>query len=136
MGSGARLKLLLDTHVWLWRLLDPDRITEAAEAAISDSESELFLSPVSTWETLILARKERLTLLPSPVEWVLDGLRRSALTAVPLTHGIAIRSESLAGFGSDDPADRFIVASALERDLTLVTADEAMHAFSPVATLW
>jgi PIN domain nuclease of toxin-antitoxin system len=130
------VRLLLDTHAWLWRLLDPKRISADAEAAIADPGNELLLSPISTWETLVLARKGRLSLTPSPSEWVLDALRRSAPTAVPLNHGIAVRSEALEGFSSEDPADRFLVATALELDLTLVTADGAMHEFRPVDTLW
>jgi PIN domain nuclease of toxin-antitoxin system len=130
------VRLLLDTHAWLWRLLDPKRISPNAEAAVADPENELLLSPISTWETLALARKGRLSLTPSPSEWVLDALRRSAPTAVPLNHGIAVRSEALDGFSSEDPADRFLVATALELDLTLVTADRAMHEFGPVETLW
>lgn len=130
------MRLLLDTHAWIWRLLAPERLSAEAEAAIAARDSELFLSPVSTWETLILARKGRLTLRPSPREWVLDALRRSAPTAAPLTHGIALRSESLEGFGSGDPADRFIVATAIEQDLSLVTADAAMREFPPLATVW
>lgn len=130
------MKLLLDTHIWLWRLLDPERLSKTAERAIADRDSELFLSPISTWETLVLARKGRLSLAPSPSEWVLDALRRSAPSSVPLSHGIAMRSEALDGFGSEDPADRFLVATALEHDLTLVTADSAMHAFSPLTVLW
>ena len=136
MGRLAGLRLLLDTHVWLWRLLDPARISADAEALIMDPQNELFLSPISTWETLVLARKGRLDLAPSPSEWVLDALRRSAPTAAALSHGIALRSEALEGFGSEDPADRFLVATALELDLTLVTADEAMRAFAPLETLW
>jgi PIN domain nuclease of toxin-antitoxin system len=130
------MRLLLDTHTWLWRLLDPDRVSRAAEKAIADRESELFLSPISIWETLILTRKGRLSLRPSPGEWILDALRRSGLSAVPLSNGIAMRSEALNGFGSSDPADRFLVATALEHDLTLVTADSAMHDFSPLTALW
>ena len=130
------MKLLLDTHTWLWRLLDPDRVSQAAEKAIADRESELFLSPITLWETLILSRKGRLSLRPSPGEWILDALRRSAPSAVPLNHGIAMRSEALGGFASGDPADRFLVATALEHDLTLVTADGAMHDFPPLTTLW
>jgi PIN domain nuclease of toxin-antitoxin system len=130
------VRLLLDTHAWLWRLLDPERISAGAEAAIVDPDNELLLSPISTWETLVLARKGRLSLSPSPREWVLDALRRSAPTAVPLSQGIAMRSEALDGFSSEDPADRFLVATALELELTLVTADGAMHQFDPVATLW
>ncbi|HET8862696.1 MAG TPA: type II toxin-antitoxin system VapC family toxin [Solirubrobacterales bacterium] len=130
------MRLLLDTHVWLWRLLEPKRVSTRAEEAIADSQSELLLSPISTWETLVLARKGRIDLRPSPSEWVLDALRRSAPTAAPLTHGIALRSEALAGFASEDPADRFLVATALELDLVLVTADGAMHEFPPLDTLW
>ncbi len=130
------MRLLLDTHAWVWRLLDPQRLSANAERAIADRASQLFLSPVSTWETLVLARKGRLSLTPTPAEWVLDALRRSALTAVPLTHGVALRSEALDGLASEDPADRFLVATALEHELTLVTADRAMQAFSPVKTLW
>jgi PIN domain nuclease of toxin-antitoxin system len=130
------VKLLLDTHAWLWRLLDPQRLSDAAEEAIAARDSELFLSPVSAWETLVLARKGRLSLSPSPSEWVLDALRRSAPSAVPISHGIAMRSEALAGFASEDPADRFLVATALEHDLILVTADGAMHDFPPLTALW
>lgn len=136
MERPARLKLLLDTHVWLWRLLEPERLSADAEGAIVDRDSELLLSPISTWEALVLARKGRIELNPTPHEWVLDALRRSAPTAVPLSHSIALRSEALNGFASEDPADRFLVATALEHDLTLVTADEDMRAFQPVTTLW
>lgn len=130
------MRLLLDTHVWLWRLLEPQRVSAHAERTIADPENELLLSPISTWEALALARKGRIDLRPSPSEWVLDALRRSAPTAAPLTHGIALRSEALEDFACGDPADRFLVATALELDLALVTADEAMHEFTPVRTLW
>ncbi len=85
---------------------------------------------------MALARKGRVTLPPSPREWVLDALRRSAPTAAPLTHGIALRSESLDGFDSRDPADRFLVATAIEQDLSLVTADEAMRGYAALRTIW
>jgi PIN domain nuclease of toxin-antitoxin system len=130
------VRLLLDTHAWLWRLLAPERLSTDAERAVADRESEVHLSPVSTWETLVLARKGRLTLTPSPSEWVLDALRRSAPTAAPLTHSIALRSETLPGFDSQDPADRFLVATALEHDLTLVSSDAAMRGYSPLKTIW
>lgn len=130
------MRLLLDTHAWLWRLLDPERISADAEATIAHRQNELFLSPISAWETLVLARKGRLSLAPSPSEWVLDALRRTGATAAPLTHSIALRSETLEGLDSEDPADRFLVATALELDLVLVTADKAMRAFAAVETLW
>jgi PIN domain nuclease of toxin-antitoxin system len=136
MGSPAGLKLLLDTHVWLWRLREPERLSQAAEAAIANRDNELFLSPVSVWEAMVLARKGRLKFPQSPREWMLDVLRRSPLIAAPITHEIALHSETLDSFDSQDPADRFLVATALEDDLAVVTADKAFHAFEPVATVW
>ncbi len=130
------MRLLLDTHVWVWRLLEPERLSHAAESALASSEAELFLSPITTWETLQLAHRGRLALSPTPLAWVADALRRSALSAVPLSHEIALRTEHLDGFGSRDPADRFLVATALEHDLTLVTADRAMQAYEPLQTIW
>lgn len=130
------MRLLLDTHVWIWRLLAPERLSDAAERVIANRESTLHLSPISTWETLVLARKGRLSLKPSPAAWVLDALRRSALISVPLSHGIALRSEALEGFESTDPADRFLVATAMEHELILVSADSAIQGFKPVETLW
>lgn len=130
------MKLLLDTHVWIWHSAAPERLSPDAETAIIEPDNELFLSPISTWETLVLARKGRLNLKPTAHEWVLEALRRSAPTAALLTHGIALRSEALSGFESQDPADRFLVATALEEGLTLVTADGAMRAFEPLETVW
>lgn len=87
------------------------------------------------WETLILARRGRLVLEPEPPGWVRTALRRSATMLAPLDHEVAIRSEELPGFTSSDPADRFLVATALVHGLTLATVDRAMQAFEPVATI-
>lgn len=130
------MRLLVDTHVWIWGFGELNRISKEARRVTSDPDNELFLSPASIWETLMLGRKRRLELAPSSTEWVLNALRRSALTAVPLTNTIALRTAELDAFGSEDPADRFIVATAIEHDLTLVTADRAMRAFDPVRTIW
>jgi len=130
------LRLLLDTHVWLWRLLAPERISDPAEQAIAGDGNELFLSPISVWETLVLARKGRLTLLPDPHQWVVEALRRSALRSLPLTHDVALGSERLAGLRSQDPADRFLVSTALEHQTAFITADQAIQAFAPLRTIW
>ncbi len=130
------MRLLLDTHVWLWRLGQPERLSATANEAIGQNPDGLFLSPVSTWEAMLLARKGRVRLSPSAREGVVDALRRSALHAVPLSHEIALRSESLDDFDARDPADRFLVATALEHDLALVTADERMRSYEPLTTIW
>jgi PIN domain nuclease of toxin-antitoxin system len=130
------LKLLLDTHVWLWLALEPERLSRKATAAVEDATNEVFLSPISVWETLVLARRGRIDLEPDPQKWVGAALGRTPATVAELTHAVAMRSETLPGFRSRDPADRFLVATALVGDLALVTADRAMRRYRPLRTLW
>ena len=107
------MNLLLDTHIWLWSLLDPDRLSRRARNHLSDPANTLALSPVSVWEALVLAEKERVLLHPDPMQ------------EVPVTFDIAFGSRSIR-LGHDDPADRFIGATAMVHGLTLVTADRSL----------
>lgn len=130
------MNLLIDTHVWLWRLLEPGRLSKKAAEILSAPDHAVHLSPLSTWETLVLARRGRLSLDPTPSDWVRQALRRTPVTMAPVTHDVAIRSESLDGFKSPDPVDRLLVATAIEHDFVLVTADAAMRRYKGVETLW
>lgn len=116
------MRLLLDTHIWLWSALEPARLSRRVSRAMTDPKNELWLSPMSVWETLVLARKKRLTLDPSPEHWVRRALGELPIHEAHLNHEVAIRSEALR-LSHDDPADRFLVATALVHELTLVTAD-------------
>ena len=129
------MKILLDTHIWIWRLLEPQRIPKEIGAVLDVSGNQLFLSPISVWETLVLARKRRLRLEPDPARWVRRALQESRLDMVPLTHQIAIKSEQLTGLSSDDPADKFLVATAIEEGMAMATADRALCTYSGLDTL-
>jgi PIN domain nuclease of toxin-antitoxin system len=128
------MRLLLDTHIWLWSALEPERLSTRVTRALGDPEHELWLSPMSVWETLVLARKRRVVLKPSPEQWVRRAITELPIREAPLNHEIAIRSESLK-VGHDDPADRFLVATALVHELTLVTADRRLVKDRHVPTL-
>jgi PIN domain nuclease of toxin-antitoxin system len=127
--------LLVDTHIWLWRLLEPGRLSARADGLLADPQNSVHLSPVSVWEALVLARKGRVLLRPDPLDWVRTALQVSHAVMVPLTHEIAMRSEDLPGFGSQDPADRFLVATALVEKLTIVTMDAVMLSYDPVESI-
>jgi PIN domain nuclease of toxin-antitoxin system len=126
--------LLLDTHIWLWCALEPARLPKKVRRAIEDPANELWLSPISVWETLVLARKKRLTLEPSPERWVRRALAELPIHEALLNHEVAIRSETLR-LDHEDPADRFLVATALVNDLTLVTTDRRLLKGRLVPTL-
>jgi len=119
------VKLLLDTHVWLWTLTDPDRLGRRARAAVARATTELWLSPISVWELLVLAERGRVKLDDEPGRWAREALERSPVREATLTSEVAIQSREIAP-SHGDPADRFIMATALVYELTLVTADEAL----------
>ncbi len=114
--------LLLDTHIWLWALLEPGRLSGRVRALLASPAETLRLSPVSVWEALVLAEKGRVVLEPDPRRWLDRALAVAPVTEVPMTFEVAMASRNIA-LDHKDPADRFIVASALVFGLTLVTAD-------------
>lgn len=116
------MKLLLDTHVWLWSLLDPGRLGKKASAALAAGANEKWLSPISVWETLLLAERGRIALDPNGGEWVRRQLSSTPIRQAPLDHEVMLVSRSLR-LPHEDPADRFIAATARVHELTLVTAD-------------
>ena len=80
------MKLLLDTHIWIWYLLGDTRLSENIQTAISDEINELWLSPISIWETLLLAEKGRIILKPSPEKWVQNSLQQLDTKEAPLSN--------------------------------------------------
>lgn len=119
------MKLLLDTHVWIWSVLAPSRLGRRASRELSSPANEIWISPVSPWEALLLARKGRLRLGPDPEAWVRTTLTKLGLREAVLNHEVAIESVRVP-LPHQDPADRFLVASAIVYDLTLVTADDRL----------
>ena len=125
MGSPAVVKLLLDTHIWLWSLLAPDRLTPRVAAILEARSSEKWLSPVSVWEALVLAERGQFLLEPDSVSWIRQQLVRLPFRQASLSHEVAIQSR-LVDVPHNDPADRFLAATAHVYDLTLVTSDERL----------
>lgn len=127
MGCASRLKLLLDTHVWLWARLNPERISVSTQRLIDENPDDLWLSPVTLWETLTLCRKNRLTLLPDSGAWIEGALRAATVREAPLTNSVVLALERIE-LPHADPADLFLAATAAAYDLALVTSDRNLLA--------
>jgi PIN domain nuclease of toxin-antitoxin system len=119
------MKLLLDTHIWLWSALDRPRLSARLIAALENPKNELWLSPISLWEVLTLCQKNRITLLPNPQAWITNTLDAVPLREAPITYQVA-QETARVQLPHRDPADRFLVATARVYDLTLVTADQQL----------
>lgn len=116
------MKLLLDTHVMLWGLLEPERLSRRVAGELQNPKNNIWLSPISIWETLILAEKGRIVLRPDPASWIRTVLNQMAFHEAKINHEIALQSRALS-LKHQDPADRFLAATAMVYQLTLVTAD-------------
>jgi PIN domain nuclease of toxin-antitoxin system len=128
------VRLLLDTHIWLWSLLSPDRLSRRVCDAITAPANELWLSPISVWESILLIERGRVQVEGDSGAWVEQMLHAAPVREAPLTFEVAAQSRR-AKLPHTDPADRFLVATALVQELTLVTADERLLKAKVCATL-
>ena len=128
------MKLLLDTHIWLWALLDPDKLSRKVRAAIENRSNELWLSAISIWECVVLAEKGRLLLREPFDHWFAQSMTALPIHEAPLTFEIAPATRE-AGLPHRDPADRFLAATAKVFELTLVTADQRLWSAKGISVL-
>jgi PIN domain nuclease of toxin-antitoxin system len=126
------LKLLLDTHIWIWSLAEPKQLSQRVQDELKDQNNELWLSPVSTWEVLLLHAKGRIQLHGNARDWVTTATMY--MREAPLTHEIVVVAHELP-LPQQDPADRFLAATAEVLGLTLVTADQRLLGLGTIATL-
>jgi PIN domain nuclease of toxin-antitoxin system len=127
--------IVLDTATWIWRASDPKRLTTSARRAIDEAESAL-VSAISVWEVAMLVAKRRIQ-LDRPVEqWVDIALALPGIQLAPLEPAIAVRSTKLPGEFHPDPADRIIVATALENAVPIVTPDVRIRSYPHVQATW
>ncbi len=116
------MKLLLDTHIWLWILGEPAHLGKRLCQILEDKASEFWLSPLSVWEVQLLAEKGRVSLAPTVEEWIAAALRKVPMKEAPLTFEIVLATQHI-GLSHRDPVDQLVAATARVFDLTLVTAD-------------
>lgn len=115
------MQLLLDTHVFLWLLAEPDRLGRHI-GSLEDPNNELLLSAASSWEIAIKIQLGRLDLPDDPKRYVPDRMRAIGAEPLPIEHNHALAVSELPPLHRD-PFDRMLVAQARDLRLTIVTAD-------------
>jgi len=112
-------------------LQNPERLGGLTHQALRSEANELWVSPISTWEALMLHRKKRVELSRDFLSWLHEST--PGFQQAPLTHEIVLVAERLALHA--DPADRFLAATAQVLDLVLVTADQRLLGLGMIRTL-
>lgn len=119
------MRILLDTHVIIWSAAEPEKIPEEVVMELENEQNELWFSPISIWEILLLAEKKKITLKPDPEKGVRNLLKRLPLREAAINQEVAIVSRRI-DLPHQDPADRFLAATAVVYDLVLATADKRL----------
>jgi PIN domain nuclease of toxin-antitoxin system len=115
-------KFLLDTHVWLWLQVAPQRLPHDLREALADDQNVILLSAASSWEIAIKHALGKLPLPEPPRLYVPDRMQRSGTLGLAVEHGHALAVADLPQLHSD-PIDRLLIVQAQALDLKLVTAD-------------
>lgn len=122
------MSYLLDTHCWLWLQTTPERLPVELVDTLADRSVDLFLSAASAWELGIKHAAGRIELPESPGDYVREGMRRSGVRELSMSHSHALEAAALPPHHRD-PFDRMLVAQARLERLTLVTADRVLAAY-------
>jgi PIN domain nuclease of toxin-antitoxin system len=122
------LRVLLDTHVWLWMWAEPENLRNEARTILEDPSTELHVSAANAWEIATKAQAGRLALTPSAEAWLTDPRHLEGVTTLPVTFMNAIRAATLPPHHRD-PFDRMLIAQAQTEGLVLMSADRQLAAY-------
>jgi PIN domain nuclease of toxin-antitoxin system len=128
------VRILLDTHCWLWMQTNPRRLSQQNRELLQDSGNQLYLSAASSWEIAIKYALGNLPLPLPPVEYVLSRMETSGTSPLPVQHSHALHAGSLP-LHHADPFDRLLIAQAQLENLGILTADRQFEAYE-VDLLW
>lgn len=130
--------IVLDTHVLIWWLSSPDKLSKKALRRIEKEEKsgEIVVSAISVWEIYMLTEKGRLAFTMETHSWIKQVERMPFVRFAPIDTKIAAASVKLPGVLHSDPADRIIIATALLFAAPLITSDKRILRYPHVATIW
>jgi PIN domain nuclease of toxin-antitoxin system len=132
------MRYLLDTHVWIWWNMRPEKLSARVRNLVANAAKyeELLLSAISVWEFCKLLQKKKLEISIDPEDWIRIALEMSKLRLIALSPAIAYRSTTLPQPFHDDPADQIIVATSLEENAAIITSDERILSYKSVPSIW
>jgi PIN domain nuclease of toxin-antitoxin system len=128
------VRVLLDTHAFLWWISDDPRLSEKAREIIADGRNELFFSAASGWEISIKAGLGRLKVAGDLQRFIADQLSRNAIKVLPIYLSHTLHTRVLPDHHRD-PFDRILVSQAILEEMPLLSADPKIPHY-PVEVVW
>jgi PIN domain nuclease of toxin-antitoxin system len=128
------LKILLDTQIFLWALVEPKRLGENAKSLLRSKENQLYLSAASSWEISIKAGLGKLPLPESPELYISSRMANLKIVPLDIKHYHAFGVYALP-LHHHDPFDRILIVQAIAENLHLISADEKFRHYD-IDLLW
>ena len=130
--------ILLDTHVWVWFVSNPEELSDKAKDAIETAmkKKAVYISSISVWEVALLVVRKRLKLTMQVNEWVHKSEQLPFMKFLPVTNSVALRSVFLPMPLHSDPADRIIIATAMSLGVPVVSKDVKIQNYQHITTVW
>ncbi len=128
------MKILLDTHAFLWWITDDAQLSDTAREIMRDGINTLFLSAASTWEIAVKARLGRLKIPDQPERFISDQMFQNTIQSLPIQISHTLQVYHLPPH-HQDPFDRLLIAQAKLEKLTLLSADRRMRKYD-VEVVW
>jgi len=130
--------MVLDTHIIIWDVLTPERLSDEARAAVAqaDQSGGVILADISLWEIAMMIERQRLHVAAGCQEFITLLLQAYNVHVQAITPQIAALSVQLPPEIGKDPADQLIASTAIAADVPLITADRNLRASDLIATVW
>jgi PIN domain nuclease of toxin-antitoxin system len=128
------MKVLVDTHTFLWDILSDHRSSKKARQILSSDEHELVFSLVSLWEIAIKIKTGKLNTIGSSVAYIRDEMNEYSMELLPIRYEHVLQLESLPHHHSD-PFDRLLIAQATAESLPILTGDKQFKSYG-VKLIW
>ena len=128
------MRVLVDTHCWLWALARPEALNAEAAALLRDGETEVVFSAASVWEIAIKSALGKLRVSTIDDDSLFDMIDHQPVTRLPILHSHARHVASLP-LHHGDPFDRLLIAQALVEDLPIMTADDQFLLYE-IEVIW
>ena len=128
------MRVLVDTHTFIWDLLSDHRSSRLAKQILKSDEHELVFSLVSLWEIAIKIKTGKLSTLGSSVAYIRDEMKAYGIELLPIRYEHILALETLPAHHSD-PFDRLLIAQSLTESIPILSHDEKLSLY-PVKVLW
>jgi len=128
------VKLLLDTHAFLWWICDDVRLSGRARSLLADGQNEVYFSAASAWELAIKAGAGRIMLPGDPERFVAEQVAANAFQVLPVHIRHALKVFGLPPLHRD-PFDRMLIAQAVVEEMPILSADPQLARY-PVEIIW